>query len=158
MIEFIICVALALIYLYIFLLPLSPKSCSYGEYFKKLNKISELIRNSDVSIEIFIPEIPKSPIFSLNIADLIKEKNKVVIYCCDFPQEYKVLCDLFTIKKVYSNAYTDIFLDKKISFILIDREKYVYIDDDNVEIGDSFTKIKEFSDFIFCCKVNQNNL
>lgn len=46
------------------------------------------------------------------------------------------------------------FSPKKISFILIDGEKYVYIDDDNVEIGDSFTKIKEFCDFIFCGKVN----
>lgn len=156
MIEFIICVALALIYVYIFLLPLPPKSCLYGEYFKNLNKISELIRNADTSVEIFVPEIPKSIIFSLSCADLIKEKNKVVIYCCDFPQEYKVLRDLFIIKKVYSNAYTDIFVDKKISFILIDREKYVYVDDDNVEIGDSFTKIKEFCDFIFCSKVNPN--
>lgn len=154
MIEFIICVALALIYLYIFLLPTSPKSCAYGEYYKNLNKISELIRNADANIEIFVPKISKSIIFSLSHNDLIKEKNKVVIYCCDIPQDYKVLHEVFTIKKVYLNAYTHIFIDKKISFILIDREKYVYIDDDNVEIGDSFTKIKEFCDFIFCSKVN----
>lgn len=154
MIEFIICITLSFIYVCIFLFPLQSKSCVYGEYYKKLNKIGELIRNADVSIEIFIPEITKSIIFSLSCADLIKEKNKVVIYCCDIPQDYKVLRELFTIKKVYLNAYTDIFINKKISFILIDREKYVYIDNENVVIGDSFTKIKEFCDFIFCSKVN----